>query len=109
MDCRDIHVGDMVQIRSWEDMASEFGEGGRYGIRFIRTTPIPFIWSMKDLCGQVFTVTEVQYNLGLETCRIYFEKQGSHGIITNDMVKPYEDTTSYDPISTEELEKFLNS
>ena len=49
----DIHVGDVVRIRDWDDMVQEFGiiEG------CIKTKPV-FSKRMRHLCGRVMTITE---------------------------------------------------
>lgn len=57
MRIEDIHIGDIVQIRDWDDMALEFGkETDVYGIERICTTPFWFVPSMKYLCGKVLTI-----------------------------------------------------
>lgn len=48
-------IGDIVRVRSWEDMESEFGVDDRGTIQ----TTIPFISLMKEYCGLVFEVTDV--------------------------------------------------
>lgn len=51
----DIHIGDVLLVRQWDDMVREFGTDAdgcintRYGFR-------PDI---KDLCGKQFRVTEI--------------------------------------------------
>ena len=57
MRVEDIHVGDVVRIRDWDDMAQEFGviESGTH----IRTRPV-FLEDMKYLCGQEVMVVEIR-------------------------------------------------
>lgn len=52
-----IHIGDVLQIRSFEDMKSEFGvdqDGYIYGGH-----DVWFGDGMEALCGNVFTVSEI--------------------------------------------------
>lgn len=55
MRSEDIHIGDILLVRQWDDMVHEFGTDAdgcintRYGFR-------PDI---KDLCGKQFRVTEI--------------------------------------------------
>lgn len=48
------NVGDMVRVRDWEDMVEEFGISKD-------AMDIPcdavFVYSMKDFCGEVYTIT----------------------------------------------------
>lgn len=50
----DIHIGDMVRVRQWEDMEEEFGlnEDGDIDLLF------PFQYAIKKFCGLQFTVEE---------------------------------------------------
>lgn len=47
-------VGDVLQIRAWDDMAEEFGGDG-YEI----PCKFSFTRSMEHLCGQEFVVREI--------------------------------------------------
>ena len=51
MKLEDIHIGDVLQVRDWDDMALEFGEHvGAYGTTgYIFTSPVRFVYSMKYL------------------------------------------------------------
>lgn len=54
----DIHVGDVLRIRQWDDMAAEFGTFARTGIKLRILTPnYNFLRKMDYLCGQLFTVS----------------------------------------------------
>lgn len=117
MDYKDIHIGDRVRIRSWEDMAQEFGTRACGNSKFIPTF-IPFVWSMRRFCGQEFTVSKIRKFSQNNILIVWFYEEYHGGLITQDMLEPAEsakepqmceDTTAYDPISTEELAKFLNS
>ena len=52
---KDIHIGDTVQVRQWDDMKDEFGidENGNINLAF------PFAQDAIKLCGKHFTVTEI--------------------------------------------------
>lgn len=69
--------GDVVTIRSWDDMAAEFGLD-KYGTA-IEISP-PFLISMKPLCGKTF---EIDFTLayrsssGFQRCVL----KGVHGCI----------------------------
>ena len=63
----DIRVGDVLQIRAWEDMAEEFGVT-KYGdiLPDIPFTPF-FSAEMKKLCNQKFTVSEISSTEDFDT------------------------------------------
>ena len=54
MKLEDMHIGDIVRVRQWDDMAAEFGID-RYGDI---QCPRGFLRDMDGLCGQMFNVTE---------------------------------------------------
>ena len=59
------NVGDVLRVREWEDMASEYESGSDY----IRTE-LYFLESMRSLCGQTFTVAKIgnwRYDSSIET------------------------------------------
>ena len=86
-------VGDDVRIRSWDDMVSEFGldEVGNIPCRF------SFVWYMKDMCGQEFTIT------GINGGR-YIGYPEDNASISIDMIEPVPD----DEVADEELDGFLS-
>lgn len=47
-----IEIGDKLKIRSWEDMAEEFGVDNDGNI----DSQVQFLAEMKSLCGKDFTV-----------------------------------------------------
>ena len=51
-----VHKGDMVRIRQWEDMEQEFGLNDRGSI----ICPFHFSVEMKSLCGEVFRVVKIR-------------------------------------------------
>ena len=48
------NVGDVLRVREWDDMANEHGVRGG-DIR----TELYFLESMRNLCGQTFTVAKI--------------------------------------------------
>ncbi len=62
MKFKDIHIGDVLQIRSWEDMAKEFGVcrgSGRVTYIATKSPDISFLSYMRYLCGKTFTVSAI--------------------------------------------------
>lgn len=51
----DIHIGDILLVRQWDDMVLEFGVTDKGCI----DTGYGFDESMKDLCGEQFQVTKI--------------------------------------------------
>lgn len=45
-------IGDIVQIRDWDDMADEFGENKNGSIN----CPMVFVSDMRNLCGETFQI-----------------------------------------------------
>ena len=59
MNIGDIHVGDCVIVRDWEDMLDEYGSD--LGGRRIITPLCHFVPSMKPTCGLECVVTDIQH------------------------------------------------
>ena len=89
------HVGDYVQVKSFDEMAAEYGvdDDG-----FIKTNPYCFPPEMKFLCEEVFQIKEVICNGRGQQVRL-ISKEGienhRHGVvdywcICPAMVKPFE-------------------
>lgn len=57
MKLEDIHVGDILKVRGWDDMVSEYGEDSHGDIRV--GVGIWFAKPMRYLCGRVFTVNSI--------------------------------------------------
>lgn len=102
-----IHTGDILTFRQWEDMASEFGVNLNGDIM---TSPFLFTQSMKQFCGTSIHVKNVS-SRGLITTIEGHENAPFSSLILRWAFCPemFEDTSSYDAISTEELSKYLNS
>lgn len=96
MKFKDIHIGDVLKIREWDDMASEFGinQNGNIPCNLV------FVHSMKYLCGNRFTVKYV-YN---EAANIRPEEEEFTGWhISADMLEPFWETDELDDINDSEL------
>lgn len=119
MKLEDIHVGDVLRVRAWKDMESEFGLDSYGGIDCLGC----FEPEMKYLCGKVFTVDHIDYGMGdieasvrsreeCETCDFPENSTGVTWTITSDMLEPlFEQNLAeelYDPISINELRDFLS-
>lgn len=104
MDCRDIHVGDALIVRDWDDMVREFGS--QYDSYWDRddthqNNVIPckctFVWPMKVACGMEVVVTRVEG----EFVSLHSLGEDPDNIIKNynwsaDMLRPC-DEIPYDP------------
>lgn len=106
----DVHSGDILTVRQWDDMASEFGVNLNGDIM---TSPFLFTRSMKQFCGTTICVKDISSE-GLITA---FKAYDDDRVKLRDEYyfrwqlcpEMFEDTSSYDPISTEELTKYLSS
>lgn len=113
MRLEDIHVGDILRIRDWDDMEAEFGLDV-YGN--IKCPFLHFDVDMKYLCGKFITVADVTcdgYLYSKEKYELpdYWENSADYSwSLLSDMVEPIEYDTpdeSYEPISINELKGFL--
>lgn len=101
----DIEVGDVLRIRQWGDMASEYTAVGNdiyiYNYNHSRIIDT-FVSSMRSLCGTVFTVLrkEEHRNGSMR----YESVEGFHNkwVITAEMLEPLEDTIDELDIATDE-------
>lgn len=99
----DIHIGDVLRIRQWDDMVDEFGLNS-YG--YIECRGV-FVAHMKYLCGKQFTVSSVEYGDYHSDERVELNSQGRMmWRITADMLEPIEEDFLED-ITDEELIKLL--
>ena len=57
----EIHIGDRLRIREWDDMAAEFetDDDGDLEIYDAHRNRVWFTREMQYLCGQTFTVREI--------------------------------------------------
>lgn len=78
---KDIHIGDILRIRQWNDMVNEYGTtdwNEDYYYCMIQVNPrIKFWRKMKYICGKTFTVSEIG-DVQVESDRMkrYFSKEG---------------------------------
>ena len=80
------YVGQEVVIRSWDDLANEFGV-----IRnIINCNGLAFTSNMRRYCGQVFTIKQ------LTTNRVRFYEKVDYEF-NYEMVMPYEEPDDEDP------------
>lgn len=102
----EIHIGDVLRIRSFEDMKSEFGvdqDGDIYGGHGAW-----FVDEMEALCGNVLTVSEFsdgEYRSieGVEDC-----DDGTHWSICAWMLEPYEDNTEMEVADDNQIALLLS-
>lgn len=102
----EIKIGDVVKIRQWDDMVSEFG------INTLGNIPIPqkitdFTSNMKRYCGEVFTVKSMYRWVGYE---IGYRLEGRSGInryfVTSEMLEHYD--KPFDVASDDEIALLLS-
>ena len=84
-----IHVGDTVLIKSWDEMAKEYGTS--YSNDVIECPNMVFTRTMDFLCNQLLTVRDF-YSLGshlsIPTYEFKFKEEcANEFIITNFMIK----------------------
>lgn len=114
MRLEDIHVGDVLRIRQWDDMEAEFGVNSCGGV-----DSFPFFFSnMKYLCGETFTVANISPTTRDGVVRLRSVEKleairytNIEWFISSDMVEPIEydaPDESYEPISINELKGYLN-
>ena len=96
----DIYAGQLVTIRQWKDMATEFAElkylSGRYTMQsdaYIGTPGRYFLSKMRYLCGKTGRVSSIRFS-DYEPCVLTFadldiERPDKNGkwYITSDMVE----------------------
>lgn len=98
----DIHVGDVLRIRSFEDMKSEFGVGqdgyiyGGHGVWFGD--------EMEALCGNVFTVSEFSDEEYRSIEGVEDRDDGTHWCICAWMLEPFNDTDELEPASDDDFD-----
>ena len=97
----DIHIGDVLRIRQWDDMVDEFKQDIDGDLRFnigVGSDPIPVFFppQLKYLCGQTFTVNQIKsanggYFYSLQENVEYSRDRGDRYIIVADMLEPFEE------------------
>lgn len=101
----DIHVGDVLKVKTWKDMSREYVVDGCGNV--VIANEFSFIRSMKHLCGDVFTVKEKQGTS--KGCMRYYSIENVEEfdgecawIITAGMLEPFEDDTDEFDVATDE-------
>ena len=91
----EIHVGDVLRIKEWDDMVDEFEVDGDGDVKIWgrRNVPVWFFYKNKEICGQVFTVKAVEH-----LPHTYYRSEenvesdsNDYCIITCDMLEPFTD------------------
>lgn len=106
MEEKDIHIGDVLKIRSWEDMKFEYGVD-EFGA-IVSDKGVCFHEEMQYLCGRIFTVEDVEQRVGKET-KYYsvedVENLDTYGgwYITAWMLEPYEDDEDFECATDDEI------
>lgn len=98
LDAWGIRVGDMIRIRDWDDMKAEFGE--YYGGIAVTDATL-FVPSMKNFCGQEFTVRGF-YTDRREPICIDFEGKEDWRF-TPQMCKVVTDQVEFNPLEFDKL------
>lgn len=105
----DIHIGDMVRVRQWYDLANEYGENCYYDIP-IYAKRTRFTTYMKKFCGNVFTVSEA-YLSGDVSIGYKFQDDNGTGInlwfICAEMLEPFEEDNKWEVASDNDILSLL--
>ena len=100
----DIHIGDRLRIRQWEDMELEFGLSNLGDIK----CEYYFAKNMRYLCGRPFTIraeeTGYQSEEREELCH---DAPGGRWKISADMLEPIDDPVRIIPFTDDEFNLLL--
>ena len=104
----DIHIGDRLRIRQWDDMELEFGLTAR--TRSIRCT-YRFTKKMRYLCGRPFTIMAKEEDgyiseEGEEYSHLAPSASGRWKI-SADMLEPIEEPVEITPFTDDEMRLLL--
>lgn len=107
----DIHIGDTLRIRSYEDMKSEFGADEEGDI--LINDGVSFIPKhMGYMCGKLFTVSNAEdddgYGYEYRSLQRVEGYGDSHWCIKAWMLEPYTDTEEFYIASDEEISSLLS-
>ena len=115
----EIHVGDVLRIREWDDMVSEYGKRDSfrdYGVGILPDIAIPikrtrFTTHMKKFCGKVFTVSEIYLSGGISV-GYKFEDKNDTGInrwfICAEMLEPFVEDKEWEIADDNDIELLLS-
>lgn len=86
----EIHVGDVLRIRDWNDMACEFSGSDREHIPMLpkRTS---FVRSMQRYCGEVYTVSAINKEYGMTVYKFKETSGINNWLVCSEMLEPVED------------------
>lgn len=108
----EIHVGDVLRIRRWEDMEAEFGldddgcikcdreDNGRRGVEY-------FWFGMRGICGKTFTVAKIHRYDGLVNDYDAEEPEIATELIEAWMLEPIAPDEEIEPEEPDTLIGFL--
>lgn len=103
----DIHKGDRLRIRQWDDMEFEFGSYGTGTIMCM----FGFAKDMRYLCGRPFTIKAREEDHGnyLSEEREEFrpDAPGGRWKISADMLEPIEEPVEITPFTDDEMRLLL--
>lgn len=103
----DIHIGDRLRIRQWDDMELEFGLYGSGSIK----CEFGFVKNMRYLCGRPFTIKAREEDRGnyLSEEREEFrpDAPGGRWKISADMLEPIEEPVEITPFTDDEMRLLL--
>ena len=91
----DVHIGDRLRIREWDDMAAEFGTRDSSVTRgYVIPCEFDFTEKMKYMCGKAFTVAGFGRG-GFQSKEKIELESGRYGgwNISADMLEPIEEET----------------
>lgn len=86
------NVGDVVQIRDWQEMEEEYGLNLEGEIDCKNT----FTDAMEEYCGKVFTIKNISSDGDVD-----FEGEYIPYYFSTDMIKPYIEIKSYESLVIE--------
>ena len=101
----DIHIGDRIRIREWEDMAAEYGEVS--GAIYTPISRIGFVSKMREYCGKEATIAKINTSPTGKYARILFKNgdcDWGTWTFTNEMIELIDDTPPYEITDEEFLE-----
>lgn len=108
---KDIHVGDVVRVRQWNDMAKEYGiEVDNRTCRKYHSIPIKkkrtcFSEDMEEFCGLTFTVRE-RYRTDAHGYGYRFTESSSFGgwyFVCSEMLEPVGSNEDFEVASDEDI------
>ena len=102
---KDIHIGDIVRVRQWDDMANEFRCILDFSIEITKKRT-RFTNHMKKYCGKVFTVSEAYMSNGI-SIGYKFNDEDNSGInnwfICAEMLEPFENDIEWEVADDEDM------